>query len=172
MSHSGQTARVKGARVAVVCVAALLAGCTDSSDSSSDEPRDGASEDLHDLEAAFPPGVVAVGVTREQPGYDQIELTSPDETLFTVTVYRDFDEREVAGVTSSLPADDGSSAWDGATDPDLTSIYYLGANGVGLHIANQTRGARPMPQPDLIELAEAISRIPSVVNRARAQLPG
>jgi hypothetical protein len=146
--------------VTVVVVAVLLAGCTDSSDTSS--------EDLHDLEAAFPAGVVAVGVTREEPAYDEIELQSPDETLFTVTVYRDFDEREVANATSSLPADDGSSAWSGATDPDLTSIYYLGANGVGLRISNQTRGARPMPQPGLIELAVAISTIPSVVDRAGA----
>jgi hypothetical protein len=167
-AHTGQTAHVRSVRVTVVVLAVLAAGCSDSSDTSSKEPRDASSEDLRDLEEAFPAGVAAVGVTREERAYDEIELQSPDETLFKVTVYREFDEREVANATSSLPTDDGSRAWSGATDPDLTSIYYLGANGVGLRISNQTRGASPMPQPDLIELAEAISTIPSVVDRAGA----
>jgi hypothetical protein len=115
-----------------------------------------------DIEAVFPSGTFVVSVRSSGDGsYDEIDLHGADNARFTLMLYREFDRTEVEANGTRLPAAQGT-AWTGANDPDLTSIYFLGTNGVGMWIGSEKPGGSPLPQARLVDLAEAVAAIPSL----------
>lgn len=109
-----------------------------------------------------------------QGGADYVEVSGirKDGSSFTISVYRRFDaaELEAAGLDSSKDRG-GGVTWVGATDPDLTSVYYLSADGVGVWLGlSPSRGEPAVTVEEVTASARALTEADAI--RALAEVTG
>lgn len=97
-------------------------------------------------------------------GVDAVKVSSvAAATGYEVTVYRTFAAAELAGLPTS--DQEAGRVWISATDRDLTSIYFLAANGVGLRVAHLSPDA-PAPVEALTSIATVLASDPTIVEEA------
>lgn len=102
-------------------------------------------------------------VTGSRTDYDDITATGPDGTL-GITIYRTFEVEELRGL--EVLASERGRAWVGATDGDLSSIYYLSPDGVGLWVAHEGAQAEKRPPAFLLGVAADLATDPAISEAA------
>lgn len=120
-----------------------------------------------DVSAQLPTGFT-VGSVADLVGtrsnYSDLDARRPDGSGYEVTIYKVFAASELADLVKA-PAASGT-AWIGATDRDLTSVYYRSADGVGLWVGSYSPLGRPDSVSQLVDLAARVAALPSVKTQA------
>jgi hypothetical protein len=87
--------------------------------------------------------------------------TLSDGSAFNLTVYRRFLRSELDGAgLRRIPMPIGT-AWVGATDADLTSVYFLGSDGIGLYV-----GLQPAPSGTPVAVTTVAAAVTSFATNA------
>lgn len=101
--------------------------------------------------------------------YTEFEFgTGEGTTAFSLQVFDSgaFSQDEMESLTE-LETGSEDQAWLGADDPDLRSVYYLSAGGVGLRVASVAPGAsESLSVDDLVTTAAELSADPAVIDLA------
>ncbi len=126
-------------------------------------PADSAA--THAVEAAVSqvwPGSTVSAVFDVSDGrrdYFDATGTRADGSVFDLTIYRSFDESELDSTDLVRTPVPRGRAWIGATDPDLTSVYLLGSDGLGLYVSLQPpAGRRAFDVSTVSSAAQAFAR--------------
>ena len=117
------------------------------------------------------PGSSISSITTVQDGIrDYVEAvgTLSDGSAFNLTVYSTFLRSELDGAGLQRIRMPIGTAWVGATDADLTSVYFLGSDGIGLYV-----GLQPAPSGTPVEVTTVTAAVTSfATNASIAQISG
>jgi hypothetical protein len=98
--------------------------------------------------------------------YEDLTVVDPKGGQWGVTIYRSFDQTELAQLEVEKSAI--GTTWFGADDPDLSSIYFLNSSThVGVWIGYQRTGSNPVGRATLQAVAERLTIDPSVMGAAK-----
>ncbi len=96
--------------------------------------------------------------------YLDFDARRPNGKGFVVTVYQTFNVSELHNLTRTAVSH--GSAWVGARDADLTSIYYRSPGGVGLWVGYYAPDGQVKSVASLTRLAARIAALPAVTSAA------
>lgn len=122
------------------------------------------------------PGYVA---TERRPGGDEsltnYGFVNGDGAELEVRIYRvgGFNEHEMGQLDELPTTSNGSTAWLGADDIDLRSVYLLSdGTDVGVRVSSGSSDTRQLlAVDDLVDVAEQLVGLPAVMRAAQGELP-
>jgi hypothetical protein len=99
-----------------------------------------------------PEGIVVLSSVVDRAGYEV--------WLFRTATAEDY--AELVPIQAEVG---GGQAWYGSNQPDTTSVYYVGDNGVALRVGNMDPD-RPDAHEELVRLASQLASDPAVIEAA------
>lgn len=122
--------------------------------------------------ASWWPDAVITGVTEVRHGgadYTDVAGARADGSSFVMSVYRHFEvkELEAAGLQRMVHAE--GTLWVGATDDDLTSVYFQGKDGTSVWLGiTPARGAKAPSVATVSNDARTLAALPEIADLGRA----